>query len=321
MTKKCLDEGIIQAYLDGELPQESAHAAAAHLAGCDACAAAVASAEQANSFFAAAFAPDPDVTVPTEVLRARLGAAVAQLEDAPRAQPSRRRNFSALLAPLNGLFSFTPQRAAAFASVLAVVAVAFVFLAVRRQTTSPVGPRSDEAARQTPTAPQPAPQTPPDHAASRPEERVIEQAAKRHDAPAPLIAQAAAPKPRAVRGRAPVQARKPGGAPPAEAAGAETASARKAEAALPGEKNYREAIASLERAVKVGGDAVLNPSTRIEYERNIAVLDRAIEETRRVALSNPKDKEAVSFLMSAYQSKVELLATVADQAQVAAVGR
>ena len=90
---------------------------------------------------------------------------------------------------------------------------------------------------------------------------------------------------------------------------------------MPGEKNYREAIASLEVAVKAGGDAVLNPSARIEYERNIAVLDRAIEETRRVALRNPKDKDAVSFLMAAYQSKVELLTTVADQTQVAALGR
>jgi hypothetical protein len=97
--------------------------------------------------------------------------------------------------------------------------------------------------------------------------------------------------------------------------------ARPEELSVPGEKNYREAIASLEKVVWAEGDSVLNQRARIEYERNIAVLDRAIEETRRVALRNPKDRDAVSFLMSAYQSKVELLTTVTDQAQVAAIGR
>ena len=66
---------------------------------------------------------------------------------------------------------------------------------------------------------------------------------------------------------------------------------------------------------------MLKPQVRAQYERNLAVLDKAIEETRLVARRNPKDKDAVDFLMSAYQSKVELLTTVADQAQVAALGR
>ena len=60
---------------------------------------------------------------------------------------------------------------------------------------------------------------------------------------------------------------------------------------------------------------------RVTYERDLALLDSAIKETRRVAAENPKDKDAVGFLMSAYQSKVELLTKVADQAQVAALGR
>jgi hypothetical protein len=60
---------------------------------------------------------------------------------------------------------------------------------------------------------------------------------------------------------------------------------------------------------------------RAAYERNLALLDSAISRTREVAAQNPKDKDAVGFLMSAYQSKVELLTRVADQAQVAALGR
>ena len=102
---------------------------------------------------------------------------------------------------------------------------------------------------------------------------------------------------------------------------AKAAPAAPKEEALTGEKEYQTAIASLEKTIKLGGDASLRPSVRVEYERNLAVIDSAIEQTRQVAARNPKDKDAVSFLLSAYQSKVELLSKVADQAQVATLGR
>ena len=95
----------------------------------------------------------------------------------------------------------------------------------------------------------------------------------------------------------------------------------KAPELLPGEKDYQTAIASLEKTIKMGGDATLRPAVRVDYERNLAILDSAINQTRQVAARNPKDKDAVGFLMSVYQSKVELLTKVADQAQVAALGR
>jgi len=82
MTKRCLDEGLLQAYIDGELSNESAAEAASHIASCDACATALAEFEGDSAFFAAAFAPDDSISVPTEVLRSRINASVAQLEDA-----------------------------------------------------------------------------------------------------------------------------------------------------------------------------------------------------------------------------------------------
>jgi hypothetical protein len=56
-------------------------------------------------------------------------------------------------------------------------------------------------------------------------------------------------------------------------------------------------------------------------ERNVAELDKAITASRRKAQRNPQDKDAKDFLFAAYQSKVELLTTVADQTQMAALGR
>ena len=116
MTKRCLDEGLLQAYIDGELSQDRTAEAAAHIAACDECASALAGVENENSFFAAAFAPDESISVPTEILRSRIGAAVAQLEDSKGLNQGRSGgwSFNGFLASLSGLFSFTPQRAAGF---------------------------------------------------------------------------------------------------------------------------------------------------------------------------------------------------------------
>src|ERR1051325_8920949 len=98
MTDRHLDEGIIQAYIDGELSQEHAAATAAHLAACETCSATLAEALDESSFFATAFAPDESVNVPTAALRARVNVAVAQLEAStePKQQHSQGWSFSTL---------------------------------------------------------------------------------------------------------------------------------------------------------------------------------------------------------------------------------
>jgi hypothetical protein len=251
------------------------------------------------------------IAVPSEILRARIGAAVARLE--PAAEPARGRgfNFGSLLATLGGLFSLTPQRAAAFASVLAVLAFAVIFAFVQRQNfvTPPDTDAGGLTAKKADTNPTPTPDgAPPEVAINRdepasgpPEIQDVEDGSKQR-----AFVKASVTKPKRVRR--------------GSSAGAAPAAAE-SERLLPGEKNYQEAIASLTKAVELGGDRVMTPKTRFEYERNIALLDRAIAETRRAALRDPKDTNSVSFLMAAYQSKVDLLTTVADQTQVAAIGR
>lgn len=301
MTKRCLDEGILQAYLDGELSHERAAEAASHLAACDACAAALAAAEQETSFFATAFAPDESVSVPSEVLRSRIGAAVAQLE--AQAEPSGRHsqagNSGGLFASLAGLFSFTPRGAAAFASVLAVVAIGIIYLSSQK---SQQGPAQSQNETQVAQVGQP--------------ERPI---AVTTTTPAPVETQTAAPNEKGNGAPSHVQAKySPRRVRPRQAA---PSAVKEAEELVPGERQYQTAIASLEKTIKLGGDESLRPALRAEYERNLALLDNAISQTRQVAARNPKDEDAVGFLMSAYQSKVELLSKVADQAQVATLGR
>ena len=292
MTDRHLDEGIIQAYIDGELSREHAATTAAHLAACEACSALLAEGQDESSFFATAFAPDESVSVPTAALRARVNAAVAQLEAASESKPQRSQGwgFGGFLASLSGLFTFTPRAAAAFAALLVAVVAGIIYFSSprsRQTTDAPV-----VAHKGNPT-PAPAVTATPENAVPQdvptPEQNVKQQ---------PYVAVKHTPR---------VNRKQP---PPSVK-----------EDVLPGEKEYQTAIASLEKSIKVGGEQSLRPALRADYERNLALLDSAIEQTRQVAAQNPKDKDAVGFLMATYQSKVELLTRVADQAQVATLGR
>ena len=305
MTRRCLDEGLLQAYLDGELSQEQTREAAAHVAACESCAAALAEAEGESAFFATAFAPDDSVRVPSEVLRSRISAAVAQFEAGTETSRTPGRGFGGFLATLSALFPSTPQSAAAFASLLAVVALAVIYFAVLRQPGKPSDVNQDRIAKVEKT-------TPP--VATRIENGQDEVQPDKPANPVEGISQ-----PTDGVKIIPVSARRPAGRRAFERN--PTGLQPKAPELLPGEKEYQTAIASLEKTIKLGGDATLRPAVRMKYERDLALLDSAITETRRVAAENPKDKDAVGFLMSVYQSKVELLTKVADQAQVAALGR
>lgn len=304
MTKRCLDEGLLQAYMDGELSNERAAEAASHIVSCDACATALAEFENDSAFFATAFAPDDTISVPTEVLRSRINASVAQLEDARASNQSRSngRSFDGFLATLSSLFTFTPQRAAGFASVLVLIAAGIIYFSVIKKSGTPDSPQpshelaSSGTPKSTPSVEQPKVTTTPE---------VVDNAGG-PKVTAPVVDVKYKPR---------RNANSDGGVRP------KVKPESPKELALPGEKDYRQAIASLETTIKMGGDKTLKPAVRIQYERNLAILDGAIEQTRKVAAQNPKDKDAVGFLMSAYQSKVELLTKVADQAQVAALGR
>ena len=309
MTKRCLDEGVLQAYLDGELAHERAAEVAAHVAACDACAEALAEATQDNSLFAAAFAPDESVNVPSEVLRSRINASVAQLESQAESarSDSRGRNFGGFFASLTALFSFTPQGAAAFATLLAVLALALVYFSAQKAGPTPGTAQEERQLAQIGSEPVQSPavtRTPevvaPPAPAASPEKGTTSTVPVRFNA-VPVKFN----KPRRATG---------GGVKPSAAPAPEAV-------VLPGEKDYQTAIASLEKTIKLGGDESLRPAVRADYERNLALLDSAISQTRQVAVRNPKDETVMGFLMSAYQSKVELLSKVADQAQVAALGR
>jgi hypothetical protein len=80
---------------------------------------------------------------------------------------------------------------------------------------------------------------------------------------------------------------------------------------LPGERSYLQTIAKLDTTINEGKKN-MRPALQVEYERNLAVVDRAIAATRNAAKNNPSNPDAADFMFAAYQSKVDLLNTIAD---------
>ena len=80
---------------------------------------------------------------------------------------------------------------------------------------------------------------------------------------------------------------------------------------LPGERTYLQTIAKLDSAIRADQET-MRPALQVEYQRNLAVVDRAIAATRTAAKNNPNNPDAADFMFAAYQSKVDLLNTIAD---------
>ncbi len=295
----CLDEGMLQAYLDGELERAHMEACAAHLAACATCAELAHEAEHEYALFATALAPVLDAVPPTERLRTNLEDAIADLQAprfVPEPAPARLR---AWLASFAAPFTITPRRVAAFASFLVAVALTVTLTMMRPQQSGdgiadkqPEPQRTGAPANGGPAAVPTVTNTPAEVAQSDGPAKVngpisyrniVHATPKRH-------------RPEAL----PV----PDVKTPAESA-----------PLLPEERSYLTTIATLDAAIKAQGDNALPPSVRAEFERNLALVDQAIIATRVAVRRNPQAADAKEFLRSAYQNKVELLSTVADQTQ------
>jgi hypothetical protein len=331
MMKTCLDEGTLQAYLDGELSLDASNDVAAHLSACAPCTEAAQAAEQELALFSTAFAPAFPVHVPTEKLRARLDEAIAatraphhalaEMTTTPAA--SRLRSFFETLVA--SVTTFTPRQATAFASFLVAVALVLVFALMQR----PDGSQATREVAENGRMPAPPAAT---TVESTTREDVAAIQTPVEDGVAPVPASGVGPAlTRTVRYERAQVARTSAGprgelrvadanaantTADANTAVATTAAATR-EPVLADEKTYLNSIASLTSAIEAEGAQGMTPTLRAEYERNLAVVNQAIVSSRVAARRNPQDADAKEFLRAAYQNKVELLSAVADQTQLA----
>ncbi|HWN08616.1 MAG TPA: hypothetical protein VNO50_04980 [Pyrinomonadaceae bacterium] len=128
--KKCIDEGTLQAWFDGELDANAAADVAAHLHSCIHCGEAARTLEVENLILSQGLSAEFVEAVPTERLRQRIKSAASGLQVTP-------------VPAINGSWVntvrslFPSLRTVAYASIAAAILITGIFLVVnRKQETS-----------------------------------------------------------------------------------------------------------------------------------------------------------------------------------------
>ena len=282
--KECLQEEVLQSYLDGELHERRMEQVAVHLASCITCSDLTQQLELENSVLSAALAPEFETAVPSERLRQRIDAAIGSARIEAAASTASAGN-TRWLSSLSDLFTFRPQRALGYASLVLIVGFGLIMGMMRWQTT-PTTPTELLVATASP-APSPEPTAAP---------------------PVNNVPPSSETTPS--KGTVPKDRRR------GSAIAERTTSAPNERAAnhvklLPGERSYLQTIAQLDSTIK-SDKGRMKPDVQAEYQRNLAFVDRTLAVARTAAKSNPNDPDATEFMFSAYQSKVDLLNTVAQ---------
>ena len=143
MKKNCLDIGIIQAFLDGEMAQDQTASVSGHIATCDSCALMLADAEDESAIVFSALEREFNTLVPTQRLWQKINDSIAVERD--------RRPFWEKAWAFLSVGLLTPSMAAA-ASLLFVIGLASVvwinqgrkpdIVAHVPTVSTPVAPRS-----------------------------------------------------------------------------------------------------------------------------------------------------------------------------------
>jgi anti-sigma factor RsiW len=72
------------------------------------------------------------------------------------------------------------------------------------------------------------------------------------------------------------------------------------------EQHYQQAISGLEQIAQ-GGQGVLDPATAATLEKNLAVVDQAISESRAALRAEPDSEPAEQTLLDSFKAKLTLL--------------
>lgn len=281
MKKECLDIGIIQAFLDGELAHDYVAAVSGHIATCDSCAMMLADAEDESAIVFPALEREFNTLVPTQRLWNKINAEIeTERENAP---------FWTKAWAFISVSLLNPSFAAAAGLIIVLGLVSVVWMS----RTSPV---DDTVATRT----SPASSTP-----------------SKVGIPPAIDIGPNEPAPSAVRTSAPVRAERmiPMAAIITEKQPSIRNSATVA-AVLPGEESYVRTIASLAKTVDTQKDSVLRPGERIAYERDMALVNDAIKKMRQEVKRNPKNDSAKQVLYSSYQNKIDLLSSVSQKEEL-----
>jgi len=288
MNDKCIEIGTIQAFLDGETSPELSFTVTNHTAKCDKCALLLAQAEEENSLVFSMLDREMNSLVPTQRLWSNISVALAE-------EKSRVSFWDKLRAGVLTVFG-SPSLAVA-ASVLIL---ATLFAAV--WTLRSPGTGNDNLIASGPNVSAPALSNP-----------VAEQPVQSNTGQSTEVG-VTNYTPSEVGKLAQRANFRPESRVKAEPAVVKTAAAEY----LPGEESYIRTISDLKENVDGRKDAVMSPSVRVSFERDLAVVDDSIKKMKDVVRKNPKNQAAKQVLYSSYQNKIDLLNSIAEREELMA---
>lgn len=289
MMEKCFDEGVIQAFFDGELEHNMLENVARHVSDCDGCAVLMSDIEAESAMLTAAFEIDNFELVPTERLRTKIFAEIAELKNGRASWFTRA---TQALGFSNG-FKLTSPQVAAFASLVLVAGVVGYVITARPDSVSPTGPAMAKNSPKQITNSQPSQVTPPiDNTQQSGPDKDVRPGT--FAAPQGYrVTNASYEEPRVRPVRTVMQP-------------------------LADERNYLKTINTLEKSVDDRKDDMLKPSNVVAYERDMAVVDDAIKKMQKIVRKNPKDDASKQLLMASYQNKIDLLSAASEKTELMA---
>ena len=286
----CFEIGTIQAFLDGETTPEISLRLTDHIAGCDACARLMADADEENAVVFSTLERELNTLVPTQRLWSRINDSI-EVEKAN--VPVWQKALAFVRASL-----LSPSLAAAFGILLILGIFAVWNLRTGPQdvaqdrpiqvndvprgatngTTQPTGPTSITPSFTETNLPPKELRKLAQNASAKVGQREIRPSTLDYQVP-----------------NTPADDRY-----------------------LPGEESYVKTIADLKPNVDSQKDSVMTPSSRVSYERDMAMVNDSIKRMRDVVKKNPRNQAARQVLYSSYQDKIDLMNSVAQREELMA---
>ena len=304
MMENCLSEGTIQAFLDGELAARAVENVTHHIALCDDCAILLSEAEDETAFAYSALEHEFNALVPTQRLWTKINSSIEE----------ERKSNSVWQKILAGVSSFgfhlSKPSVAAFASLLFVVgtfSVLWISRPLPNNNTVRVQDGSNgliEIAR-TPISEPPASSNP--ESEKRPEVVVSDTPQIVDEGRIIKADHRKTIETRSINTNTNNQNnnRKQNiNVPNPNIIPAEY---------IPGEDSYMKTIATLKSTVDGGKDLNLRASERVAFEKDMAVINDAINKMKAEVRKNPKNEAAKQILFASYQSKIDLLNSVSER--------
>ncbi len=292
MKNKCFDIGTIQAFIDGETNGELSLSIADHAADCDDCSARIASAEEENSYVFAALDREVNTLVPTQRLWSRINDSITEEKS--------RLSFGQRLSAMFSSILMQPS----FGAALGVILI-FMFVAVfwtfdtNKNIADLKVPAKTETAVSAPNVPSVSDPSPSIVTISSTDDTTPPASRERNG----YRIQTASYRPERERNT-------PKKIDPAPQPAAPVY--------LPAEDSYVKTIAGLKQNIENNKDTMMPASSRVSYERDMAVVDDTITKMKKAIQKDPKNEGAKQALYASYQDKIDLLNSVAQREELIA---